>query len=136
MSANYRKSNDHFTFHNENPKGRLTAQDCVIRALGYANNGYDNTYLELCKIGFEMKDSFNSDRVMEKYLELHNWKKQAQPRKSNNKKFTIAEFAKLNKQGVVVVRMAGHISVVDHNKIIDTWDCGDCCLGNYWIKEG
>lgn len=135
MSAEYRKSNEHFTFHNENPKGKLRAQDCVIRALGYANDGWDNVFNDLCKIGFELKNTLNSDEVMEKYLELKGWVKQKQPRKSNGKKYTIQEWTKKNKNGIIIVRMSGHVSVIDNDKIIDTWDCGDCCLGNYWTKN-
>jgi len=132
---NYRKSNEYFRFHNENPKGKLRAQDCVIRALGYANNGWNNVYKELCNIGYEIKDTFNSDDVFNEYLKRNNWIKMKQPRKSNNNKYTLKEFAQNNNKGIIIITVANHMTCIDDGIIIDTWDCGYKCVSNYWIKQ-
>lgn len=134
MIPEYRKSNDWFSFHNENPKDKVTAQDCVVRALGYANDGWDNVFKDLSKIAYEVKNTSNSDEVMEKYLALKGWEKQKQPRKSNNKKYTVKEFAKKHKDEVVIVRITQHITVIDCGTIVDTWDCSRGIVGNYWIR--
>lgn len=133
--ADYRKSNDHFNFHNENPKGCLTAQDCALRALGYCNDGWDNVYKELSEIGFEIKNTFNSNKCVEEYLKRHGWDKQKQPRKSDGRKIKLQDFARAHKDdGKIFVGIANHWTCVDGGYIIDTWDCGEKCVGNYWTK--
>lgn len=135
MSASYRQSNDHFTFYNENPKGKLRAQDCVIRALGYVEGGYDKVYKELSDIGFELKDANNSDDVIEEFLLRKGWTKWKQPKKENGKKYTVVELGKELPEDLIVCNVTGHMTVIDKGIIIDTWDCGDCCVGNFWTKE-
>lgn len=135
--ASYRKSNEFFTFHNENPKGRLTVGDCSIRALGYASEkGWDYAYMRLCKIAWEMKATPIDDCVCEEFLRQEGFEKFKQIRKPDKKKYMIREIAKILKdKGRVVVRTSNHWTVVESGMVIDTWDCGTKCAGNYWIKE-
>lgn len=134
--ASYRQSNEFFTFHNENPKGKLTSSDCVFRACGYATEGWDYAYTKLAKIGYDMKTSPNENVTYEEFLKQEGFIKCKQLRKSNNKKYIVRELAKVLKdKGKVVVRTNGHLTVVEDGHVIDTWNCGVCCAGNYWIKE-
>lgn len=133
MTPTYRTDTETFTYHNENPKHLKSAGDCVIRAIAYATRiGWDETLGSLYKIGFKMKRLPNDDKVFEQYLSNLGYSKQSQPRKPDNTKYTVKEFAKKYPKGTYIVRMAGHLSVVDNGKIIDTWNCGYKCVGNYW----
>lgn len=125
-----------FTFYNANPKGKKTT-DCVIRAICTAlNEDYETTAKGLLetwlKSGYDMSDV----KCFGKYLEIKGWKKQKQPRKADNTKYTGKDFVKLFK-GTCLANIGGHhIVCIKDGKVLDIWDSTDGCIGNYWIKEG
>lgn len=134
-----------FHFYNANPKNKYTT-DCVIRAIATATTlSYETVLMDLaelqCKTGYDMSEP----KCYGKYLESLGWKKQKQPKKWDNTKFTGKEFCKeigrydscvdsgnnINRQ---IVHIGGHhIAAVISGVIYDTWDCTDGCIGNYWI---
>ncbi len=124
-----------FEFYNANPKGKRTT-DCVTRAVSAAlGQSYEQTTRELLdmwsKTGYEMTDV----KCFGKYLELKGWKKQNQPRKSDNTKYTGKDFAKIF-NGVCVANIGGHHTVcIKNGKLLDIWDSTNGCIGNYWVKE-
>ena len=133
MAAEYRKSKGCFIFHNENPRGLLRSNDCVIRAIAKATGkDWDEVFEQLAIIGLELKDVVNSKPVYDKYLQQLGYPMQKQPRKSNNTKYTAAEFATEFNKGRYVISLANHLSVVVDGKIYDTWNCSDKSVGNYW----
>lgn len=134
MAPTYRQSNAHFTYHNENPKNSKSSGDCVIRAISFATgNGWDKTFTDLCTLGLKMKAMPNDNKVYRKYLEQLGFEQRSQPRKPNNTKYTVKEFAKwAYPKNTYIISVANHLTVVRGGKIIDTWDCGDKCVGNYW----
>ena len=74
-------------------------------------------------------------KCFSKYLENKGWKKQKQPWKENNKKYTGKEFVKIFK-GVCVANIgAGHTVCIKDGNVLDIWDSTEGCIGNYWIKE-
>ena len=121
---------------NLNPKGIKTG-DCVIRAIAYATQqSWDTVYKDLCEIGFKMKRMPEEKQVYEKYLDKLGWEKQKQPRTYFNDKYTVDEFCeKLANKDVYVITVANHMTVVANKEIVDTWDCGRKCVGNYWVKR-
>lgn len=134
MKPTYRQDTKYFEYHNENPRGLKSAGDCVVRALAFAlNMSWDEVFEELCDIARELKRMPNDDKVFETYLEKRRWFKNPQPRKPDGRKFTVQEFAKLHPKATYIIRVASHLTVVKEGKIHDTWNCGDCCVGNYWI---
>lgn len=124
-----------FEFYNANPKGKKTT-DCVTRAICTAlDQSYEQTIRELAelwlKTGYEMTDP----KCFGKYLESKGWKKQKQPRKQDNKKYTGNEFVKIFK-GTCVANIGGnHTVCIKDGKVLDIWDSADGCIGNYWTKE-
>lgn len=133
MAADYRKSKGCFVFHNENPKGSLRAADCVIRAIAKATKqDWETVFMDLVKIALEIKDVPTSKLVYKQYLAEQGYPMQKQPKKTDNTKYTAAEFAKKFKQGTYIISLANHLSVIVNGKIYDTWDCSKCCVGNYW----
>ena len=129
-----RKDTDVFKYTNVNPKGWKTTGDCVVRAIACATNqAWDDVYEALCQIGAAMKRMPNDDKVYTNYLQKLCIPKSPQPRKPNNKKYTIEEFAKYSRPNdTYIIRTANHLTVIKNGKIHDTWNCGDYCVGNYW----
>lgn len=139
---------------NMNPKG-IKASDCVIRAIAYATDQtWEKVYEDLYELGWKMKRMANEKRVYEKYLEKQGWVKHQQPRewiydggyKDKMKKYTVNEFAEMMSgdnrclgKGKIIISVANHLTCIEPNnwkyEIVDTWDCGHKCIGNYWTKE-
>lgn len=128
---------DTFTYHNANPKNKI-ASDCVIRAICAAlDQDYVETYRELVELSIKLGYVFNETKTYEKYLASKGWKKQKQPRKSNNTKYTGEEFCqRVARNRTIVAHLGGHhIVCVKGNKVHDIWDSTGGCIGNYWVKE-
>lgn len=133
MAADYRKSKGRFIFHNENPRGLLRASDCVIRAIAKATNKqWEVVLTDLTEVGLKVKDVPNAKGTYNKYLEQLGYPMQKQPRKKDNTKYTAEEFAKKYNQGIYIISLANHLTVVVDGKIYDTWNCSDKSVGNYW----
>ncbi|WP_019132200.1 hypothetical protein [Peptoniphilus obesi] len=128
-----REDSGNFRFYNANPRGLVTAADCVFRSVSLAFDiSWEEAFLELTELAMEIKDSPNSYRVLEKYLENKGYKKEKQLRKTNGKKYRLYEFAEKFPEGTYLVRMTRHISVLKDGYIYDTWDCRPLIAGNYW----
>ena len=121
--------------YNANPKNKKTA-DCVIRALTMATGlPYYTVYKELFDISVETGYILNEKRVEDKFMERHGFVKYKQPRKNDNTKYTINEIRLLSNAPVIVIRCAGHLTVVKDGVLIDTWNCGCKTINNYYVKR-
>ena len=121
--------------HNENPKNKLTG-DCVIRAIAYGlGKSWSDVYKDLCELGLKYAILPNNKYCYTKYLSKLGYKKQKMPIKRNDKRYTIKEFADLlaEPNNRYIISVAKHLTVLDYNTLIDVWNCGDRCVGNYWI---
>jgi hypothetical protein len=117
---------------NPHPTGKKIG-DCVVRAIAIAENKkWIEIYKELCAIGSELFDMPNSKNVLEEYLKRHNWKKQPMP-KDNGRRIKLQDWAEA-KDGLFIASVVKHLTVVENNTLLDTWNCGNKCIGNYWIK--
>lgn len=139
---------------NLNPKG-IKAGDCVIRAIALATDQtWDKVYTDLCEMGLKMKRMPNDKQIYEKYLEQLGWTKHKQPRAYNYEqgycsgmsKYTVNELIyKLDGDKLIgggcphiIVSVANHLTCLEDNhgyQIMDTWDCGYKCVGNYWTLD-
>lgn len=120
---------------NMNPKN-LKVGDCVIRALTLADEDedYKRVYKELFEIGYKMCRMPNDKNVYSKWLDQHGWTKMKMPKKPDGKRYTLQEYADENPKITFVAGVAGHLTFVQKGIIIDSWYCGNKCIGNYWIK--
>ena len=126
---------DTFEYYNANPKGRITC-DCVARAICTAlEKSYSEVLREMVELSIETGYEYTDKKCIDKYLESKGWKKEKQPRKSNNKKYTGAEFVKGFEDTCVANIGGNHIVCIKNGKVYDTWDSTDGCIGNYWIKR-
>ncbi len=131
--TNCRTSSGCFIFHNENPKGRVSSSDCVIRAIAKATGkSWEDVLTGLFEVGLKIKDVPSSKPVFQKYLEQQGYRMQRQPRKPDATKYTVEEFANKFSKGAYIVNLANRLSCVVDGKIYDTWNCKDKSVGNYW----
>ena len=123
---------------NVNPKGRKTG-DCSTRALVSVLN---IAYEEALKLQFEesLKCYYDptSKQVMERVLKRFGYVKMKQPRKFDGKKYVVKEIDDIvpydiRKKGILVTVANHHTAVIGDN-IVDIWNCGYSCIGNYYIK--
>jgi hypothetical protein len=65
--------------------------------------------------------------------------KYAQPKKWDKKKYRIDEIEKVADADTLIISDNKHltcIKTIDHRKfLIDTWDCRNKYIRNYWIKK-
>lgn len=121
---------------NINPKGKKTG-DCVVRALAVAlSREYYDVYAELYQISVETGFIVNDKRVEERFMARHGFIKHKQPRKSNGKKYLVAELDQVTSERVVVVSCAHHLTVVVGGVLIDSWDPRGKCIGNFYTLGG
>lgn len=130
------KDTKYFTYYNANPKNRLTG-DCVIRALSvFLQKDYYDVYEELYHTSLKTGYMANDKKNYEKYLDGLGIKKQPQPRKWDNTKYTGKEFINdIAEEGVRYFAKIGghHVIAIKDRKIYDTWDSTEKTIGNYWI---
>ena len=123
-----------FKEYNANPKNRKTC-DCVIRALTVATGmDYKDVYIELVDISLQTGYMLNEKRVEDMFMNRHGFIKVKQPRKNDNTKYTVNEIRLLTNAPIVVIRVAGHLTVVKDGVLIDTWNCGHKTINNYYVK--
>lgn len=129
-----RQSRGKYVFWNVNPKGKYKG-DCVPRAISTACKiSWEEATRQLTEVAITLACTFNEKEAYDTWLTQQGWTKQKQPRKSNNKKYTVEEFCSLNPKGTYVVGVANHLTVVEDGYVLDTWNCSYKTVGNYWSK--
>lgn len=124
---------------NVNPKGRKTG-DCSTRALVSVLGISYQEALER-QTAWSLKTFYDptSKEVMEKVLKEFGYVKMKQPRKPDGTKYSVGEIDELVSYNVrskgVLITVANHHTAVIGSDCIDTWDCRDMKIGNYYIKE-
>lgn len=121
-------------YYNPNPFKKETG-DCVVRAMCKAvGKDWDKVYFELVQIGFELKVMPNCDEAWKQYLINNGFIYHKITNKRGSKRPTVQSFAKDNKSGTYVLRVANHIVTCEDGFYYDTWDSGECSLYGYWEK--
>ena len=122
-----------FKNYNANPKGWKREPDCVVRAISTATHAsWGKTYKDLCELGLKKCMMPNSKLLYEAYLKKIGWEKYKMPKKSNGKRFTIKEYVDLNPNFTGIISVANHLTYVENGVLIDTWNCSNKSMGNYW----
>ena len=123
---------------NVNPKNRKTG-DCSTRALVSV---LGISYEEALKLQYEesLKCYYDptSKQVMERVLKKFCYTKMPQPKHLDGTKYTVKELDRLlttkQRSNGVLVTVANHHTAIKNDNIIDIWDCGYKCVGNYYVK--
>ena len=146
MASRQQKYPDTDTFHyyNANPKNRFTT-DCVIRSISTAMEiPYNQVVMEMAKMECDTGYSRGSNEGIDRYLQSKGWKKNRQPRKLNNTKYTGKEWCEQIQEGLYIDGKSlnriianiggGHIVAIINGKVWDTWDSTDGRIGNFWVE--
>lgn len=132
----YRQDNGYFHYHNANPKNRKQAGDCVYRAVSFALNiPWEMALKDLCDMARVICYAPADKKTVERYIKnTYNILMEKQPRKDDNTKYTLKEFALEHRHSKsrFLVSVANHMTVVFQGKVWDTWDCSNYTVGNYW----
>ncbi len=118
---------------NPHPAGKKTG-DCVVRALAIAEDKrWLDVYDALCKLGRKLHEMPNSRKTYEAYLVKRGWVKQKMPKHPNGKRYKLRELADENPRGVVIASVVHHLAAIKDGNLMDTWNCGNKCVGNYFV---
>jgi len=121
-------------YYNPNPSKKETG-DCVVRAMCKATGqDWDTIYKQLFDIGFELKVMPNADEAWKELLIKNGFTQHKISNKRGTKRPTVDSFARTNKKGTYVLRVANHIVTCEDGKYYDLWDSGNCSLYGYWEK--
>ena len=123
---------------NVNPKGRKTG-DCSTRALvSCLGISYEKALLLQTEESLKCFYDPTSKQVMERILKKFGYIKMKQPRYDDGTKVPVNEMdrflTKKQLQEGVLVTVANHHTCIKNGEIIDIWNCGNKCVGNYYIK--
>ena len=128
-----------FIKYNANPKNKKTG-DCMIRALSKAlDKSWTECYTDLFNNTLKTCYSVSDKKNLKSYLKKLGYEMEKMPRKENNKRYTIEEFADnlAKKNETYIILIANHITVIKDKILYDTWNCKHKSVGNYWIiKNG
>lgn len=119
-------------YFNPNPLKKETG-DCVVRAIcKVTGKDWDTVYKRLCNIGLELKEMPSSDECWKKLLTDCGFKYTGVKVKKGSKRPLVEDFAKDNKKGTYVLRVANHVVPCVDGYYYDVWDSGECSMYGYW----
>lgn len=114
-----------YKFHNANARGRFV-NDCVIRAISVAEGKtWDESYDELSDIAQDEGNLLDDVNFVEGYLDR---RYKRVPHYSK----TIGEFAEEYPDGVYLVTMPNHITVIIDSVVYDIFDCRNRIMWSAW----
>lgn len=114
-----------YKFHNANARNRFV-NDCVIRAISVAEGKtWDETYDELSDIAQYEGNLFNDADFVENYLDKR------YKRVAHYSKY-VGEFAEEYPNGIYLVTMPNHITVIIDGVVYDTFDCRNRIMWSAW----
>lgn len=126
------RDTEYFEYMNYNPKGRHVG-DCVARALAHGlRQTWSETIRDCTEVAIKKGTVFNDKKGYEEYLKQKGYTKMPQPRHEDGTKYTLREFQKEFNDGLYIVTVAKHMTIVEDGIIYDTWDCGEYSVNGYW----
>ena len=109
---------------NKNPLGRSVG-DCTVRAISTAtNNGWAETYLDLCLFGLLMADMPSANAITAAYLKKKGFKRKNIPETCPDY-YSVKDFCKEHKDGIFILGTGTHMVAVINGDYYDAWDSGD-----------
>ena len=112
-----------YEFYNPNPKGSNIG-DCVIRALTKAcEMTWDDVYLDLMLLGFNLKDMPSANNVWGTYLMQNGFQRFALPNVCPDC-YSISDFCEDHPVGTFVLATGSHVVTVVNGIYYDSWDSG------------
>jgi hypothetical protein len=122
-----------FIRYNENPCNNRTI-DCTVRALStLLNEEWDQVYLQLCMVGYDMCDMPSSKAVVNRFLKDRGFTRHIPPEKCPDC-YTVEDFAKESPEGKYLLCTDSHVVCLIDGNWTDTWDSGKEIILFYWKK--
>jgi hypothetical protein len=123
-----------YSYYNANPY-KIRVGDCVIRAISKATGkSWEETYIELCLLGYIMGDLPSSNIVWDNYLKTQGFKRDIVS-DDCPACYTIQDFCREHQQGTYVIGTGSHAICVIDGVLFDTWDSSDECPIYFYRKE-
>ena len=111
---------------NKNPRGRSVG-DCTVRAISTAtNNGWMETYLDLCLFGLLMADMPSANAITTAYLKKNGFHRRTIPDDCPDC-YTIADFCKDHPKGTYIIGTGSHLTTVIDGTLWDSCDSSNVC---------
>ena len=106
---------------NKNPKNKCVG-DCTVRAISIAtDNGWMETYLDLCLFGLLMADMPSANAVSTAYLKSNGFHRRTIPDDCPDC-YTIENFCEDHQKGTFVIGTGSHLTTVIDGTLWDSWD--------------
>ena len=123
-----------YKFININPLGRMSAGDCVVRALSVLfGQDWDQTYTELTLLGYIQGTMPSSNEVHMSYMEQHGYYMHILPLCPHC--ITVREFAELYSRGRYLLCTGDHVIALVDGTYYDTFDSGNEVVAYYYSKR-
>lgn len=123
-----------YIYYNPNPSGKQVG-DCVIRGISkVTGQSWDETYLDICYVGYQTKDMPSANTVWESYLTSKGFKRTLLP-DTCPICYTIEEFCRDHQTGLFLLATGTHVVAVKDGDYYDAWDSGSEVPIYYWTKE-
>ena len=108
-------------FVNKNPRNKSVG-DCTVRAISLAtDNGWMETYLDLCLFGLLMADMPSANSVTTAYLRNKGFRRRTIPDDCPDC-YTIENFCKDHPKGTFVIGTGSHLTCCIDSVLWDSWD--------------
>ena len=108
--------------------------DCTVRAISTAtNNGWMETYLDLCLFGLLMADMPSANSVTTAYLRNKGFRRRTIPDECPDC-YTISDFCKDHPKGTYIIGTGSHLTTVIDSVLWDSWDSSNECPVYYFEK--
>ena len=114
-----------YSYFNPNPIKNKRVGDCVVRALSKATGkSWEETYIELCLLGYIMGDLPSSNAVWDNYLKSQGFVRDIVSANCTSC-YTINDFCEEHPKGTYIIGTGTHAVCVEDGCIFDTWQSGD-----------
>ena len=121
--------------YNSNP-GKRKSGDCVVRAIAKATGKeWLDTFDGLVKISRKHYTMPSEKFTFTAYLKQEGFTMCRMPKHADNRRYTVEQFADENPQGIYIISVCKHLTVLIDGTLYDTWDCSRKAVGNYWTAE-
>ena len=118
---------------NKNPRGRSVG-DCTVRAISTAtDNGWMETYLDLCLFGLLMADMPSANAITTAYLKKNGFRRRTIPDECPDC-YIIADFCKDHQKGTYIIGTGSHLTTIIDGDLWDSWDSSNECPVYYFEK--
>lgn len=108
--------------------------DCVIRAISAAlNQPWEQTYIDVCLKGLEMRDMPSANAVWGAYLHDRGFTRKLVP---EDGEYTVEDFCNDHPQGIYILAIGGHVVCAIDGDWLDSWDSANEIPVYYWSRQG